>query len=96
MALKALTAEGTILGTLQYISPEQLEGKPADVRTDIFAFGALAYEMITGRTRVSGGESGTAHRRDPEGRSTADRRARARRAARLAQTLSQVSRQGSR
>ncbi len=46
---ETLTAEGTIMGTLQYISPEQLEGKPADARTDIFAFGALAYEMITGR-----------------------------------------------
>jgi eukaryotic-like serine/threonine-protein kinase len=47
---KGLTAEGAILGTLQYISPEQLEGKQADARTDIFAFGALAYEMITGNT----------------------------------------------
>jgi eukaryotic-like serine/threonine-protein kinase len=45
---KALTVEGTILGTLQYISPEQLEGRTADARTDIFAFGALMYEMITG------------------------------------------------
>ena len=43
-----LTVEGAIVGTLQYLSPEQLEGKPADVRSDIFAFGVLVYEMITG------------------------------------------------
>ncbi len=46
---EGLTAEGTIMGTPHYISPEQLEGKQADVRSDVFAFGALAYEMITGR-----------------------------------------------
>ncbi len=49
-----LTAEGTILGTLQYMAPEQLEGKEADARTDIFALGAMLYEMGTGRKAFSG------------------------------------------
>ncbi len=49
-----LTAEGTLLGTLQYMAPEQLEGKEADARTDIFAFGAALYEMTTGRKAFSG------------------------------------------
>ena len=46
---KDLTKEHALIGTLQYMAPEQLEGKTADARTDIFAFGALLYEMLTGR-----------------------------------------------
>ena len=49
-----LTAQGTILGTFQYMAPEQLEGLDADARTDIFAFGAVVYEMLTGRKAFEG------------------------------------------
>ena len=49
-----LTAQGTILGTFQYMAPEQVEGLEADARTDIFAFGAVLYEMLTGRKAFEG------------------------------------------
>jgi serine/threonine protein kinase/Tol biopolymer transport system component len=50
----ALTGEGMILGTFQYMAPEQLEGREADARTDIFAFGAVVYEMATGKKAFTG------------------------------------------
>src|SRR6202171_5742239 len=53
-ANEPLTAQGMIVGTLQYMAPEQLEGKEVDARTDIFAFGAVVYEMATGRRAFEG------------------------------------------
>ena len=49
-----VTMQGTILGTLQYMAPEQIEGEEADTRTDIFAFGAVLYEMLTGQKAFEG------------------------------------------
>ncbi|MFZ0760511.1 MAG: protein kinase, partial [Candidatus Sulfotelmatobacter sp.] len=52
--LTPLTTAGSIVGTIQYMSPEQIEGKEADARSDIFAFGAVVYEMVAGKRPFSG------------------------------------------
>jgi len=56
---KKLTVEGTILGTFQYMAPEQLEGQEADARSDIFALGAVLYEMATGQAAFAGRSKAT-------------------------------------
>ena len=66
-----LTAQGTILGTFQYMAPEQLESQEADARTDIFAFGATLYEMLTGRKAFAGKSHASLIGFDPERHSSA-------------------------
>jgi Tol biopolymer transport system component len=53
-ATSPLTAQGTLLGTLQYMSPEQIEGRAADARSDIFAVGAILHEMVSGQRAFDG------------------------------------------
>jgi len=57
---KSLTDENAILGTLQYMAPEQLEGKEADARSDLFAFGAVRYEIVTGKRAFEGASKASA------------------------------------
>jgi Tol biopolymer transport system component len=51
---QTITQEGTILGTLQYMAPEQLQGKGTDARSDLFSFGCVLYEMLTGKRAFEG------------------------------------------
>src|SRR5262245_20097641 len=54
VASDPLTERGVVLGTTPYMSPEQAEGKPTDGRSDIFSFGAVLYDMVTGRRAFDG------------------------------------------
>jgi Tol biopolymer transport system component len=54
VASRPLTQEGMVVGTFQYMSPEQIEGKEADARSDVFALGAVLYEMATGKRAFEG------------------------------------------
>ena len=56
---RPLTAEGTIVGTFQYMAPEQLEGKEADARADLWALGCVLYEMATGKRAFEGKSQAT-------------------------------------
>jgi eukaryotic-like serine/threonine-protein kinase len=55
-----MTAHGVIVGTLEYMAPEQGRGMPADFRSDVYAFGLILYDMIAGRQRLTGAESAIA------------------------------------
>ena len=93
---KALTVEGTIIGTFQYMAPEQPEGEEADTATDVFAFGLVLYEMGHGAKSLSGEEPGDAHLRQRLQRSAFDHRRPACDAARTRTRHTTLSRQGSR
>lgn len=60
---KPRTSAGVVMGTALYMSPEQAEGRPVDARSDIFSFGAVLYEMLTGRRAFDGGSAATTRSR---------------------------------
>ena len=95
-SVSGLTSAGLVFGTLPYISPEQLRGEKVDTRTDIFAFGALLYEMLTGGPAVRGRLAGRADRRHPRARCAAGQRSGAAAPASLDRIVAEVPGQESR
>ena len=68
------TEPGSVFGTVGYMSPEQIRGQPADARSDIFAFGAVLYELLSGHRAFRGNDVGRRDERDPQGGPGAARR----------------------
>ena len=90
------TAAGTLLGTLPYMAPEQVEGREADARTDVFAFGAVLHEMVTGRRAFGGKSQASLVARDPREAAAAGVDAAAARASGPRPRRADVPRQGPR
>ena len=65
---KKITDPGTVMGTVGYMSPEQVRGQEADHRADIFSFGVILYEMLSGQRAFQRRFGGRGDERDPEGR----------------------------
>ena len=91
-----ITQRGTIMGTFQYMAPEQVEGEDADARSDIFAYGAVVFEMLTGRPAFQGKTHAIVDRSDPARRTRAGDADRAARAAGDQPCREDLSREGSR
>ena len=91
----SLTAEGSILGTLPYMSPEQVEGHDADARSDIFAFGVVLYELIAGTRPFTGKTQANLVAVNPQRRAATSVRDAAANAARSRRSGADLPREGS-